>query len=129
MSRTLKVKVRLFAHLRELAGADRLEVEVEDGCKVRELLLRLSNLMPQAFRGVVRPQGELMDGYSVLVNARRAELDEELTTGSEVAILPPVGGGLQVVWVDRGHLNAGPAPRFQEALNDDRLIAAGATHS
>jgi MoaD family protein len=95
----LKVKVRLFAQLRELVGAGRLEVEVKDGCKVRELLLRLSDLLPQAFRGVVGPRGELIDGYSVLVNAKQAELDVELASGSEVAILPPVGGGLQVMWV------------------------------
>ena len=90
----MKVKVRLFAELREKAGRSWLELEVEEGCKVREVVERLSSLLPEAFKGVVEPGGRLAQGYTVLVNARRAALDDEVPPNSVVAVLPPVGGGL-----------------------------------
>ncbi len=95
----LKVRVRLFAQLRELAGTSVVEVEVEEGCSLKELLARLLELMPDVFKMAVRPDGGLVEGYSVLVDAERVGLDEVLSHGCEVAVLPPVGGGFEVVWV------------------------------
>jgi len=90
----MKVKVRLFAELRERAGVSCLELDVKNGCKVRDVINELTNLVPEAFKGLFEPDGRLKPGYRVFVNARQASLSDEVHPGSEVAVLPPVGGGL-----------------------------------
>ncbi|MEM4700363.1 MAG: MoaD family protein [Candidatus Nezhaarchaeales archaeon] len=90
----MKVRVRLFAELRERAGSEWLELEVSEGCRVRDVLEQLSRLLPEAFRDLIGPGAELAQGYTVLIGNRRASLDEEVSTGWVMAVLPPVGGGL-----------------------------------
>jgi MoaE-MoaD fusion protein len=76
----VNVRVRLFAALRERAGAGALEIDVPDGATV----------------GDVWPQLELGDEPAGLLYARnRAYVDrtEALRAGDEVAVIPPVSGG------------------------------------
>jgi molybdopterin synthase catalytic subunit len=76
----VKLNVRLFAALRERAGAARLEVELADGATV----------------GDVWPLLDLGDepaGILYAVNRVYAERSEELAEGDEVAVIPPVSGG------------------------------------
>ncbi|MCX8205193.1 MAG: MoaD/ThiS family protein [Candidatus Nezhaarchaeota archaeon] len=89
----MKIKVRLFAELRERAGVEWLELEVKDRCRVREVIRQLSELLPETFKDLVR-QGGLAQGYTIAIGTRHASLDEEVPANSVVAILPPVGGGL-----------------------------------
>lgn len=82
----MTVTVRLFAMLRERAGSDSLEVELDDGATVAELLAKLGE----------RPElGELLDRMPVAmaVNREYASAATPLAAGDELALVPPVSGG------------------------------------
>jgi MoaE-MoaD fusion protein len=76
----MRVTVRLFAGLRERAGAGEVTLELPDGARVADAL---------------RAVGELTDGISVVmaVNREYAEETQTLQAGDELALIPPVSGG------------------------------------
>jgi molybdopterin synthase catalytic subunit len=95
----MEVTVRLFAMLRERAGADELRLELPEGARVRDALAQL---------------GELADGLPLVmaVNREYAGDDVPLGPGDELALIPPVSGGeLTAPWV-----RVGDAPLSLEAL-------------
>ena len=77
------MKVRLFAMLREQAGASELDVE---GRSVGELADALAAKFGERFGAVAAVS-------SFVVNGERAARDTPVADGDEVAILPPVSGG------------------------------------
>ncbi len=79
------VEVRLFAGLRERAGANAVELELPEGACVADALERL--------RAVT-------DGVSVVmaVNREYARPESRLHAGDEVALIPPVSGGSRAAW-------------------------------
>jgi molybdopterin synthase catalytic subunit/molybdopterin synthase sulfur carrier subunit len=79
----MAVTVRLFAALRELAGASRVEAH---GTTVAEVVADLSARYGERFAGIAR-------AGSVVVDGERANPDDRLTGDEEVALLPPVSGG------------------------------------
>jgi len=74
------VRVRLFAILRERAGAEELELELPEGALASDALAEL---------------GRIAAGVPVVVavNRQYAEADQPLRAGDEVALIPPVSGG------------------------------------
>ncbi|MBV8431469.1 MAG: molybdenum cofactor biosynthesis protein MoaE [Solirubrobacterales bacterium] len=76
----MQVSVRLFAGLRERAGAEVMELDLPDGGRVADALLRLE---------------PVTDGVPVVmaVNQEYAGADTELRPGDELALIPPVSGG------------------------------------
>jgi molybdopterin converting factor subunit 1 len=76
----MQVRVRLFAQLRERAGADEVELELPDGALVSEALERLRSVT---------------DGLPVVmaVNHEYADTTASLQAGDELALIPPVSGG------------------------------------
>ena len=89
----MRVKVKVFASLREALGRGELVVELGGGSRLLDLLKELVERWPEAFSPALRG-GRPVEGYSVMVNRRRVEdLDVELRDGDVVAILPPLGGG------------------------------------
>jgi molybdopterin converting factor subunit 1 len=80
----MQVSVRLFAGLRERAGADRLELELPDGARVADVLAAMAST----------PVGALGPRECVVaVNREYATADEPVRAGDEVALVPPVSGG------------------------------------
>jgi MoaE-MoaD fusion protein len=82
----MTVTVRLFAVLRERAGMDSIEVELDEGATVAEALDRLS----------ARPElRDLLDRMPVrlAVNRDYADPETRLASGDELALVPPVSGG------------------------------------
>ncbi|HEU4865263.1 MAG TPA: MoaD/ThiS family protein [Actinomycetota bacterium] len=77
------VRVRLFAALREIAGAQNAEAE---GDTVGEVIDALAARYGERFEAIAR-------AGSAVVDAERAEPSRPLTGGEEVALLPPVSGG------------------------------------
>ena len=77
------IRVRLFAALRELAGASELE---RNGRTVGEVVDGLSAEFGDRFAAIAVVS-------SFVVNAERAARDTAVAAGDEVAILPPVSGG------------------------------------
>jgi molybdopterin converting factor subunit 1 len=76
----MHVRVRLFAGLRERAGADEVELELPDGALVSDALEQLN---------------AITDGVRVVmaVNREYADSDASLAPGDELALIPPVSGG------------------------------------
>lgn len=74
------VRVRLFAQLRERAGARELELDLPDGASVGDALARLDHLA----HGLP---------LVLAVNRTYAAEDQPLAPGDELALIPPVSGG------------------------------------
>ena len=77
--------VKLFARLRDLAGAGELVREVEAPASVETVWKALTAEMPSLV-----PYERTM---SVAVNAEYAKMAAAVRDGDEVAFLPPVSGG------------------------------------
>jgi molybdopterin synthase catalytic subunit len=76
----VRVTVRLFAALRERAGAGQREVELPQGATAGDVFAAL---------GI----GAEPPGLAYAVNQEYAERSALLTDGDEVAVIPPVSGG------------------------------------
>jgi MoaE-MoaD fusion protein len=92
------VTIRLFAMLRERAGASEIELELPEGARVRDALDRLDDLA-----------GGLP--LVMAVNRDYADAEAELRAGDELALIPPVSGGETV-----------PAVLTTEPLSLDVLV-------
>jgi molybdopterin converting factor subunit 1 len=93
------VRVRLFAVLRERAGAGRIDLELPDGALVGDALERVRDLTA---------------GVPVVmaVNQEYADPSSPLHAGDEVALIPPVSGGS----VDALHARVTDQPLALEPL-------------
>jgi MoaE-MoaD fusion protein len=76
----VNVRVRLFAALRERAGAGSVGVELPDDARVSDVWAALD-------------LGDEPPGILFAVNKAYAERDAALSAGDEVALIPPVSGG------------------------------------
>jgi molybdopterin synthase catalytic subunit len=76
----MRVTVRLFAGLRELAGTGARELELPSGSRLRDVWSPLG-------------LGEEPEGLLYAVNKDYATVDRLLADGDEVALIPPVSGG------------------------------------
>ena len=76
----MKVRVRLFAALRERAGTSNVEVELPEGASVGDVWSTLD-------------LGAEPEGLLYAVNRGYAEKSSPLSAGDEVAVIPPVSGG------------------------------------
>jgi molybdopterin converting factor subunit 1 len=81
----MRVTVRLFARLRDLAGAGELVRDVSAPATVRSVWQALVNEMPAL--------QEYERTMSVAVNADYAKMSAGVAEGDEVAFMPPVSGG------------------------------------
>ena len=79
------VTVRLFARLREIAGAADVQVVLAEGARVRDAWDALAG----RFAGL----GAYAGSVSCAVNEDYARMNAPLKDGDEVAFLPPVSGG------------------------------------
>jgi molybdopterin converting factor subunit 1 len=80
----MTVTVLLFASYADALGRSEVEITVEPGATVGEVVRRLAGLA-----GAV----QLPPTPLVAVNQSYASYDRPLRTGDEVAVIPPVAGG------------------------------------
>ncbi len=80
----MKVRVRLFAGLRERSGTGTVEVELPEVATVADVWLAAAQLVPL---------GDQPAGIMFAVNRTYADPAQQLTDGDEVALIPPVSGG------------------------------------
>jgi molybdopterin converting factor subunit 1 len=84
----MRVHVRCFASVREIVGGADLHVELPDGGTLAELFDQIRRQFPR------------LDGLAgallFSVNHEYAPPDRRLSPGDEVALIPPVSGGLHV---------------------------------
>ena len=81
----MRVRVRLFARLRDIAGTAELKREVPAGATVRKVWETLAAEFPEL--------AHYATSMSTAVNAEYTQSDAVLHDGDEVAFLPPVSGG------------------------------------
>jgi len=81
----MRVKVKLFARLREMAGTARLEVQLKEGATVSDMLAQLGTEFPRL--------GSVTTPVIVSVNQQFVSFEALLHDGDEVALFPPVSGG------------------------------------
>lgn len=81
----MRVTVRLFARLRDIAGAAELAREVGPGSTIGTVWQQLVQDFPELAR--------YERSISSAVNADYARMDHAVSDGDEVAFLPPVSGG------------------------------------
>ena len=95
----MEVTVRLFAVLRERAGAREVTLELPDGARVRDAIAALDGVA---------------DGLPVVmaVNREYAREDAPLGAGDELALIPPVSGGATAV----AHARVTDGPLSLDAL-------------
>jgi molybdopterin converting factor subunit 1 len=81
----MRVTIRLFARLRDLAGNGELVRDVPERATVQTVWRGLVDEMPAL--------GEYERTMSVAVNADYSRMSAQVREGDEVAFLPPVSGG------------------------------------
>jgi molybdopterin converting factor subunit 1 len=82
----MRIHVLYFGILRELAGTPEKDLEVRDGAAVRDVLDLCEKEIPKL--------KEMLPSIACAVNQQYANPDARLSAGDEVALLPPVSGGL-----------------------------------
>ena len=85
----MRVTIRLFARLRELAGRSEWTCEVPAGATVADVWRALVVHVPAVVA--------LESSVSCAVNADFSRMDAVVTDGDEIAFLPPVSGG---AWIE-----------------------------
>ena len=118
----MTVSVRLFSLLRERAGCERVELQLDDGATVADALAALARL-PSLSDVLGRLPVQLA------VNRDYATAATPLAEEDELALIPPLSGGAQrPAGGDRTH-TAGAPPRVHAAVVDDALDLAAVAES
>jgi molybdopterin converting factor subunit 1 len=81
----VRVTVRLFARLRDIAGASELTREVAPGATIAAVWRQLAGEFPEL--------AQYERSISSARNADYSRMDQVLGDGDEIAFLPPVSGG------------------------------------
>jgi molybdopterin converting factor subunit 1 len=81
----VKIRVRLFAAARQLAGSDVVELEIPAGGTVGDLRSRLSDQVPQL--------AALLSHVTFALDSQYADDKTAVPAGAEIACIPPVSGG------------------------------------
>ncbi len=80
-----KIKVRLFANLRELVGEREITITVPGSVTVSHLNNEILNKYPQL--------KSFSNKFVTSVNCKVTTGDNVITSSDEIALLPPVSGG------------------------------------
>lgn len=81
----MKVTVRFFATYRDVAGKPRIEMEIDNGASLGDLLELLYDAYPKLKKW--------SESIVCSVNRKYADDDKVLEPDDEIALLPPVSGG------------------------------------
>ena len=81
----MRITVRLFARLRDIAGAAELSRDLASGATIGDVWRQLANEFPEL--------ANYERSISTAINADYAKMDQVVDDGDEIAFLPPVSGG------------------------------------
>lgn len=81
----MRVDVRLFARAREIAGAERLQVELPESARIADVRAALGEQVP-----ALRP---LLPALLAAVGTEYAGDQTPINPAAEIAFFPPVSGG------------------------------------
>jgi molybdopterin converting factor subunit 1 len=83
----MRVRVLYFGVLKEQLGQNGVWIDVAEGSSVAELV--------EIHRRMQKGTASLWDSLAVAVNQEYARAGDVLKEGDEVALLPPVSGGIE----------------------------------
>ena len=94
----MKVEVRLFANLRELAKTKAVMEDIKSEASVGDVLQKICERFGTKFRGhVLDKRGQPNENIKILLNGHNIVFLQgaatKLNDGDAIAIFPPVGGG------------------------------------
>jgi molybdopterin converting factor small subunit len=81
----MKITVKLFAAMRDAAGADSVEIDVREGATIADVRTALIERFPE--------QRALLARVLFAIDAQYAGDTVEVPSQSEIACIPPVSGG------------------------------------
>ena len=81
----MKIRVKLFAILRERAGIAELMLDLPAGATARDAITALAQKCPDV--------ENLVSQAAAAVNQQYVKRDTQLREGDELALIPPVSGG------------------------------------
>ena len=93
----MRIRLRLFASVREVVGKQEVVVDVPEGVTAADLLLQLVAKHPDLRRQA--------PSLRLAVNHEYVEGGRRLAEGDEVALIPPVSGGLDLFEVTESPLS------------------------
>ena len=82
----MRIRVKLFALLRDRAGVSDLSLELAPGSSVSTAIARIAQQAPAI--------GDLLSRVAPAVNREYVKPDRILSDGDELALIPPVSGGI-----------------------------------
>ena len=82
----MKVKVRLFAILKDNIKSELMELELPEGSRGKEVLVELGKRFPN-IKGTIEKS-------AIAVNENYILPEERISENAEIAIIPPVSGGM-----------------------------------
>lgn len=90
------MEVRFYATLRDIVGGRSVEVDLEEGDTVNDMLARLFERYP-GLEPEILEDGELRHAVNIFIDGRSVRyldgLKTDLALDEEVTIFPPVAGG------------------------------------
>jgi len=81
----MKIKILLFAHLREISGSDEIKMELESGSVGEDVFIKLEELYPE----IAHHRTYL----KLSMNGEYIKNETEIIDNAEIAVFPPVSGG------------------------------------
>ncbi|MGE0622560.1 MAG: MoaD/ThiS family protein [Pseudomonadales bacterium] len=87
----MTVRVRFFASLREAVGTGEIELPLENGVSLDELMRLLADRLPAAGMAALRAENVRLAVNQTLAGATDGPM--RIDIDDEVAFLPPVTGG------------------------------------
>ncbi len=91
-----KCIIHIYGLPREIADVRQVEVELEDGAGMADVVAELREKVPELEGKVIRPgEDRLMDYFKFNINGQFYfdGMDFELQSGDRIALLMPVTGG------------------------------------
>src|ERR1700676_5514706 len=88
----MRIRVLFFGQLKEITGVSEEVAELSEGARVEDLFERYGRRFPKL--------AEFRPSIAASVNQEYAGWRAPLTSGDEVAFLPPVSGGQQAAVAD-----------------------------
>jgi len=91
------MQVKLYASLRQAAGTKMMDVEIQPGSTIRDVLIEVTRRFPVLEKSIWKDQGELTEFVHVFINGENIRqltgLETTLKPEDHVDIFPPVVGG------------------------------------
>lgn len=83
---SIQVQVLLFARAREIAGTDRVLLALDDGATLGDAAAALSRSVPAL--------ADYLGHCRLAMDREFCDLDDGVRDGAELAVIPPVSGGI-----------------------------------